>query len=222
MGLQSLLDRVLLKVVRNHRTSAFLRRRYAKNYGIEVGLHTFGAFDRWRIVPGTRVGRYCSIAGSVRVVEANHTLDGLSTSPYFYLSGWGMVDHDDPPAPPTIISDDVWIGHNATLTPECKHVGRGAVIGAGAIVTRDVPPYAVVAGVPARVLRYRFSPDMIEAIEATRWWELEPAELRAASRLVPEFLHHPTVGGAQAFIRALGRPEWTPAHIDESPPSRLA
>ena len=210
MGLQSTIDRFLLKVVRNHAESLLLRRRFKRNYGMEIGLYTFGAFDRWRLCAGTKIGRYCSISNSARIIDANHPLDELSTSPAFYLKSWKFVDQDMLEIPPTILEDDVWLSHNCLLTPGCKHVGRGAVIGAGAVVVKDVPPYAIVAGVPAKVIRYRFPPDVIEAIEATRWWELGRQELSAAMRKVPDFISKPSVEGARKFLAALGRPPFTP------------
>src|SRR3546814_15105764 len=73
---------------------------------------------------------------------------------------------------PLIIEDYVWIGPNAWILPGCKFIGRGAVIGAGAVVTRNVERYPIGAGNPARKLRARFSPELIEAIEASKWWEL--------------------------------------------------
>jgi virginiamycin A acetyltransferase len=80
-------------------------------------------------------------------------------------------------ADPLVIEDDAWIGHNAILLPGCKHVGRGAIVGAGAVVSRNVGAYEIVAGVPARKIKDRFPPEVIEAIEASRWWERDVPEL---------------------------------------------
>lgn len=203
MGLQSKIDGILLKVIRNHEESAFLRRRFKKLYDIEIGAYSYGVFDRWRIVPGTRIGRYCSFGGSASIIAANHPMAALSTHPIFYLKDRGVIPEDRVVDAPTIIEDDVWVGHNAVITPGCKHVGRGAVIGAGAIVTRDVPPYAIVAGNPAKLIRYRFSPEVIEAVERTRWWELDRPALARACAVVPEFGFAPTVENAAAFERAV-------------------
>ena len=76
------------------------------------------------------------------------------------------------------------MGHNAAIAPSVSQIGRGAVIAAGAVVTCDVPRYAVVAGVPAAVVRYRFTPEIIAEIEATRWWEWSVEDLarRVAER----------------------------------------
>lgn len=203
MGIQSTIDRVLLKLVRNHEESALLRRRFQKLYGIEIGDYSYGAFDRWRIPPGTRIGRYCSFAGSALIISANHPMQALSTHPIFYLKGRGVIGSDRVVAQPTIVEDDVWIGHQAIITPGCKRIGRGAVIGAGAVVTRDVAPYAIVAGNAAKLIRYRFSPEVIEALERTRWWLLDRPTLARACAQVPEFAFEPTVENAAAFERAV-------------------
>ena len=211
MAFRTTIDRLLVKISRNPGQSQFLRRRFDKLYGIRVGMHTIGAFDRWRLSKGTRFGRYCSIANTARIIDANHPTDSLSTHPVFYLKDWGLVSGDQVHADPTVVEDDVWMGHFSILTPGCKKVGRGAVIGAGAVVMRDVPPYAVMVGSPAQIARFRFSPELIEALEATRWWELDPQELASATKDYPEFLTSPSVEGAQAFLRSLGRPPYQPA-----------
>lgn len=212
MDLQTIIDRVLLKFSRDSGQNRLLRRRFRKLYGIDIGMYTFGAFDRWRLSRGTRIGRYCSIATTARVVDANHPIDALSTHPFFYLKDLGLVSEDRVHTEPTIIEDDVWMGHFSIITPGCKRIGRGAIIGAAAVVTHDVPPYAIMVGSPARVARFRFASEIIEAIEATQWWELEPEELARATRDHPEFLTSPSISGAQAFLRALGRPPYTDAH----------
>jgi serine acetyltransferase len=72
---------------------------------------------------------------------------------------------------PLVIGNDVWIGANAFInTSSCHSIGDGAIIGAGAVVTHDVPPYAVVVGVPARILKYRFSPEQIDILLRIKWW----------------------------------------------------
>src|SRR3546814_9914517 len=94
------------------------------------------------------------------------------------------IFYDDP----LIIEDDVWIGHNALILPGCKFIGRGAVIGAGAVVTRNVERYTIVAGNPARKLRDRVSPELNEAIEDRKWWELNLPALRRLATERPDML----------------------------------
>ncbi len=169
-----------------------LRRHFADEYDIEVGLYSYGCFDRWRMPGPMRVGRYCSISSTARSVDRNHPTDALTTHPALYEKSFGVVDQDLPPAAPLIIEDDVWIGHNVMILPGCKFIGRGAVIGAGAVVTRNVDQYAIIAGTPARKLRDRFSPDMVKAIEASRWWEMDLASLRRLVQVRPDLAFAPT------------------------------
>ena len=170
-----------------------LREYFSERHGIEVGLYSYGCFDRWRMPGPMQVGRYCSIASSVRRVPGNHPMDALTTHPLLYEAKFGLVDSDVVWPEPLIIEDDVWIGHNVVILPRCKKIGRGAVIGAGSIVTSDVPSYAIVAGNPARRLRDRFAPELIEAIEGSRWWELSLEQLRQLARTHRDIVYHPTV-----------------------------
>lgn len=201
--LPAAIDKIVVRLLRDHDRSRLLRRYFAARHGIVIGRYSFGGFDRWRMSAGTRIGRYCSIATTARIIDANHPMDALSTHPAFYLKTWGLTGEDRVSAAPIIIEDDVWIGHHAVVLPGCKRIGRGAVIGAGAVVTQDVPRYAVVAGVPARPIRFRFTPEAREAIEATRWWQHDVDALSAAARTVPAFLVAPTAGDAARFAEAL-------------------
>ncbi|HEX4181653.1 MAG TPA: LnmK family bifunctional acyltransferase/decarboxylase [Caulobacteraceae bacterium] len=207
MKLNGMVDRLLVAISRDVSTDQLLRRRFKRLYDVDVGRHTFWRFNSEQISSGARIGRYCSIPSSARVVDENHPLAALSTHPLFYLRDWGLVSDNQLRPSPTVIEDDVWMGHASILTPGCKWVGRGAVIGAGAVVMRDVPPYAVMMGVPAQLVRFRFSPELIDAIEATRWWELDPAELKEATRDDPAFLTSPTVEAARRFARRRGLAE---------------
>lgn len=200
----NLVDRLAVRFARGGQyESQWLRQRFARVHDLHIGLYTFGAFDRWRFPPGTRIGRYCSIAGNARVVEADHPVGALTTHPYMYEGAFTLVDGNRLPKNPQTIGDDVWLGHNAVVLPGCKRIGRGAVVAAGAVVTSDVPAYAVVGGVPARVIRMRFPAEVIAAIEATRWWELDRDALRRGLQAAPGFATAPSVEGAQVFHRAV-------------------
>lgn len=193
-AIATLADRVRLALLlRRQHDSVALRTLFRDRYDIDVGMQSYGCFDRWRMRGPMRVGRYCSIAKTARTILANHPTDALTTHPALYEAKFGVVDTDRAWPGTLDIADDVWIGHYAVLLPGCTRVGRGAVIGAGAIVTRDVAPYSIVAGNPARVLRQRFPDDLAEAIDRSRWWELDPPALRALYRERPELVLHPTV-----------------------------
>ncbi|UVL89741.1 CatB-related O-acetyltransferase [Pseudomonas sichuanensis] len=142
---------------------------------LSIGAHTYIRSDcLLQLVES--IGRFCSIgSGAVIGQEKNtHPVDWLSTHPFQYtgtpLEYTARVDMAS-------IGHDVWIGHSAMVMEGVK-VGTGAIIATRAVVTRDVPPYAVVAGVPAKVVRYRYPPEMIERLLASRWWERDVQALQ--------------------------------------------
>lgn len=128
------------------------------------------------------VGKYCSIAGDVKLGMGNHTIDKLSTSPIFTechnATRHQWTKHQiDNPYKRVKVGNDVWIGTEAKIMGGVT-IGDGAVVGAGAIVTKDVPPYAIVVGVPARIIRYRFSEEIIMKLEEWKWWNLPESVLK--------------------------------------------
>lgn len=165
--------RIYLKFFRpDEMKSRFLRHAFKQGYDIEVGDFSYGCFDRDRFTPHMTIGRYCSFSRSCRRVNANHALGFLSLHPYFYNTKFGVVTKEQVERSHCQIGDDVWVGHNAVILPTVTSIGRGAVIAAGAIVTKNVPSYSIVAGVPAKVISKRFNEVTIAKIEASRWWEL--------------------------------------------------
>jgi acetyltransferase-like isoleucine patch superfamily enzyme len=159
--------------------AATIREIFTRYWGVEIGMYSHGAwFEPYVVDPHTSVGRYCSIAPGARILNHNHPLSFKSTSGLFFnpamkLSRDWRVEHR-----PLEIGNDVWIGANAVVMPEVDRIGDGAVIGAGAVVTRDVPPYAVVLGNPGRVVKYRFSPETIADLLEERWWDKDVQEIR--------------------------------------------
>jgi len=161
--------------------SVTLREIFAKYWGVQVGLYTHGGcFVPWMVDPQTTIGRYCSIAGGVRIVNHNHPLSFKGTSGLFFNPALGLCDRWLVEHHPLEIGNDVWIGANAVVMPEVSRIGDGAVIGAGAVVGKDVPPYAVVLGNPGRVVKYRFPPEVIARLLEEEWWEKDVDELDLA------------------------------------------
>ena len=129
------------------------------------------------------IGKFCQIAAGGEFVMngANHQMNAVSTFPFYTLEGWEM----DPPSPEdlplkgdTVIGNDVWIGQNAVILPGV-HIGDGAIIGANSVVGKDVEPYTIVAGNPAKVLRKRFDDELIDLLLAFKWWDKEIEEINA-------------------------------------------
>src|SRR5690554_76126 len=122
------------------------------------------------------IGSFCAIGADVKVILANHDFSKTSMQYSFYAKYFNLKNE---PAQKltSVIENDVWIGDNSVLLPGIT-VGTGAVIGAGAIVTKDVPPYAIVAGNPARILRKRFSEEKIEKLLASKWWEWDERKIK--------------------------------------------
>ena len=159
-------------------SSATLRRLMGRCHGLEIHAHSYGCFDPIRFHPGTRVGRYVSIGPEVATYRRNHPVESMSLHPYFYQSVASAGDQPEVETAPLSIEDGAWIGARATLLPGCRRVGGGAIVAAGAVVTRDVPDYALVAGNPATVKKYRFDEDTRQRIDRTGWWLLQPQKVR--------------------------------------------
>jgi len=121
------------------------------------------------------IGRFCAIAREVKFIMngANHATGGFSTYPFFIFgNGWEEAAPDAGALPykgDTVIGNDVWLGYDALIMPGVS-IGDGAIIASRSVVAADVPPYAIVGGNPARVLRTRFAPDIVERLLAVAWW----------------------------------------------------
>jgi virginiamycin A acetyltransferase len=139
-------------------------------------IHHYDFYDDKLII-----GKFCQIAAGATFIMngANHQMNAASTFPFYIFEGW------DQPVPPlsempvkgdTVIGNDVWIGQNATILPGV-HIGDGAIIGMNSVVGSAVPPYTIVAGNPARIVRKRFDDELIALLEEFQWWNLPIAEI---------------------------------------------
>ena len=158
-------------------TSEFLREYTKRKYKVDVGLYSYGGCVAGDFNTGgsVSVGRYCSIAPGVHYFGGEHPLHYVSMSPFFYNPAL-TKNAADIPRGHLEIGNDCWIGYGAIITSKCRGIGNGAVVAAGSIVTKDVPPYAVVMGAPAKVVRYRFDEETIALIEKSAWWNYTPKE----------------------------------------------
>lgn len=197
--LRPVLWRVCRRLDGPEMTSTVLRHLLAVHHGVIVGRYCYGdVLVPGMLPPGSTVGAFSAVARGLMVTERlDHALGRPSQHPYFYnsalglVTGAGLARADENPL---TIGHDVWIGARVTILPGCRQIGNGAIIAAGAVVRRDVPPYAVVGGVPARVLKMRFGPERIAALEASRWWEHSIAEI-VADPPFPDLLDAPEEAG---------------------------
>ncbi len=165
-------------------------------------LATIGAFSYRRAnTLESPMGRWCSIADHTSAMGERHPVEHVTTSSFLYQTGrpsfrWAREDLLDDsrewivPAKPLmgpqpVLQHDVWTGNHVILQRGIT-LHTGCIVGAGAVVTRDVPPYAIVGGNPARVIRLRFAEALVERLLASRWWECHPRALFAADIRDPE------------------------------------
>lgn len=131
-----------------------------------IGNNNYFSF---RVMSGNaQIGNYCSFGPDVKIGQSQHSIEYITT--YQRISsrtiGYSLLKK------PAIIGNDVWIGANAVIMQGVS-IGNGAVIGANAVVTNNIPDYAIAVGIPARVIRYRFSENLIRMIEESNWWNYD-------------------------------------------------
>ena len=185
------ISRLIRKVFRK-------RKSWTDKY--EVGHHTYGAPEvrHWGEPATLKVGAFCSIAVDVLIfLGGNHRVDWITTYPFSFLrpSAKGIPGHPATKGD-VIIGNDVWIGAGAVIMSGVR-IGNGAVIGAYAVVTKDVPPYGIVAGNPAKFIRLRFSETEIATLEEIAWWNWPDSKIDEAMPL----LLSGNIAGLQAFAQ---------------------
>ena len=145
----------------------------------EIGDHTF-IHTNSRIEMVDRIGKYCSISNGVKLGLGPHPKNYFSTSPIFYSLYRGKVSNalfdEIEYSGLTIVEHDVLISSNACIVAGVT-LSTGCIVGAGAVVTKDVPPYSIVAGIPAKVIGFRFDEKTIEKLLSSKWWDKPLDEL---------------------------------------------
>lgn len=186
----------LSRIIKKMRGSSIIDSRIDRSSKVESGCqlvnvtmdkHSFCGYDCTLI--NCVIGSFCSISNGVVIGGGMHPINWVSTSPVFYKGRdsvkkkFSVYERDEPKK--TYIGHDVWIGEKV-LIKQGINIGNGAVIGMGSIVTKDVQPYEIVAGNPAKVIRKRFSDDIIYNLNIAKWWLLSEDELNKYAKYIKE------------------------------------
>ncbi|GLT13154.1 CatB-related O-acetyltransferase [Vibrio algivorus] len=156
-------------------------------FGFRVGKYSKGYEQFWSVRQnGLRlldsIGAFCSFAPNVMIAAGNHPIKFKSTHAFLYRKNDGFILENKDIKPfcnneKVKIGNDVWVGTNVTILPGVN-IGDGAIIAAGAVVINDIPPYSIVGGVPAKVIKYRFSPEKIAFLVSEKWWNWSDEKIK--------------------------------------------
>jgi acetyltransferase-like isoleucine patch superfamily enzyme len=165
------------------KNSKFGKKNYIGDYSYlsKTEIGDFSYVSTHTSISNCKIGKFCSIGPNVFIGTGTHPTGFISTHPAFYSTGKPFPCFADKNYVSeysiVTIGNDVWIGANSILM-DGIWVGDGAIVGCGAIVTKDVPPYAIVVGVPAKIIGYRFSEVEINKLQRIKWWDLPEQELK--------------------------------------------
>ena len=158
---------------------------YASVSNSKIGKYT--SIGRYSKIVHTEIGAFCSISWDITINAIDHPYDRLTMHAFPYIPKYGFTEKRELFYKKVIIKNDVWIGANVVVMPGIT-IGNGAVVGAGAVVTKDVVDYEIVAGVPAKRIKFRFKPDTIEKLLKLKWWDNDISELKKNKDLFKEKL----------------------------------
>jgi acetyltransferase-like isoleucine patch superfamily enzyme len=156
-------------------------------------------------INNTEIGKYCSIAQNVKIGLGKHPTNYITTNPLFYSKNnplkesWVEKNGDFEEHSKVFIGNDVWIGTNVTVLDGVK-IGHGAIIGAHSLVNKDVPPYTIVGGVPAKYIKMRFDNDIIKLLMKIEWWNYPVEKLKS-----PEVISCFSQNVNMELIQSLGK-----------------
>lgn len=154
-----------------------------------LGDHTF--VQKNSTIINADIGKFCSIASCVNISLGKHPTSYVSSHPAFYsatqplVRTFSNIEKFEPFNERTKVGNDVWIGQNA-IVMDGVTIGTGAIIGAGSIVTKDIPEYAIMAGTPAKLIRYRFNEGIRKKLVDTRWWDMSESQMTSYIDYFPD------------------------------------
>lgn len=179
---------IYAKLIKKSRGTALLNTRIhptskvepgSQTVNVEMEKHSFCGYNC--DLNNVSIGSFCSIANGVIIGGGMHPIDWISTSPVFYRGRDSVkakfAEHERTAPLKSVVGHDVWIGQNV-IVKQGVTIGTGAVVGMGSIVTKDVPPYAIVAGNPAKVIRMRFKADLVARLLESQWWLMDEKKLQ--------------------------------------------
>lgn len=178
--------------------------RYALIYSSHIGDYSYVGrnFSCWY----AHIGKFCSISWNVGIGGANHDYNRISQHAFLYSPQFGMLESEEEPGYNRFTDDceignDVWIGCNAVV---CRgvHIGDGAVIGAGSVVTKDVQPYTIVGGVPARLIKRRCALELSQRLINTKWWDLDPKVIKENFQFFNDVITEESVIAIESLAKA--------------------
>lgn len=179
--IRNLVIKIILFDTYRQSKSDILRKIFIDYYGIDVGFGSYGGcFNYKNINKNVKIGKYCSFAKDIYYFNANHPIEKFTTHPIIYNKIFKMVNSEKIYRNNLNIGNDVWVGQNSIILSNVRNIGNGAIIAAGSVVTKNIPPYAVVAGVPAKIIKYRFDEKTIQKLEEIKWWDWDEDKIKLA------------------------------------------